>query len=189
LRIYEGSPRQKFEDAFRALGAFLDSQYLREILVLETTEGFIVHGLSVTGATSSSWADSPGQITKENFLFIDEDVARLMEEGLRRRGSDDAPAETAVGDYYEQALRVIGHYLDEQKPRDVFFFEQDGAFVVRLLAGGLAGNRLKLIEFTRDDIAEMVARAPLNRQTTRVGARGSSRWPWNDRADTTGGSS
>jgi len=189
LRIYEGSPRQNFEGVFRALGAFLDSQYLREILVLETTDGFIVHGLAVTGATSSSWADSPGQITKENFLFLDEDIARLMEEGIQRRRSDAAPAETSGAEYYEQALRVIGRYLDEQKPRDVFFFEQGGAFVVRLMMGGLAGNRHKLIEFTRDDIAEMVARAPLNRQTTRVGARGSSRWPWNDRADTTGGSS
>jgi hypothetical protein len=189
LRIYEGSARQDFEGVFRAIGAFLDSQYLREILVLETVDGFIVHGLAVTGATSSTWGDSPGKITKENFVFLDEDIARLMEEGIQRRRSDGSQAGTSMAEYYEQALRVIGHYIDEQRPRDVFFFEQDGAFVVRLFIGGMAGNRHKLIEFTRDDIAEMVARAPLNRQTTRIGARGSSRWPWKDRADTTGGSS
>ena len=47
--------------------------------------------------------------------------------------------------------------MDEQKPRDVFFFEQDGAFVVRLLMGGQPGSRHTLAEFTREDIAEMVA--------------------------------
>ena len=42
--------------------------------------------------------------------------------------------------------------MDDQKPRDVFFFEQDGAFVLRLLMSGQAGSRHELAEFTRDDI-------------------------------------
>ena len=50
--------------------------------------------------------------------------------------------------------------MDEQKPRDVFFFEQDGAFVLRLLMGGQAGSRHELAEFTREDITSMVARGP-----------------------------
>jgi hypothetical protein len=50
--------------------------------------------------------------------------------------------------------------MDDQKPRDVFFFEQDGAFVVRLLLSGQAGSQHQLAEFTRDDIAQMVARGP-----------------------------
>ena len=54
--------------------------------------------------------------------------------------------------------------MDQQKPRDVFFFEQDGAFVVRLLMGGQQGSQPQLAEFTRDDIAEMVARGPTLRQ-------------------------
>jgi hypothetical protein len=50
--------------------------------------------------------------------------------------------------------------MDDQKPRDVFFFEQDGAFVVRLLMSGQAGSQHQLAEFTREDIAQMVARGP-----------------------------
>jgi hypothetical protein len=50
--------------------------------------------------------------------------------------------------------------MDEQKPHDVFFFEQDGAFVVRLLMAGQAGSRHVLAEFTREDIGEMVSRGP-----------------------------
>jgi hypothetical protein len=61
---------------------------------------------------------------------------------------------------YETAFRVIGRYLDEQKPRDVFFFEQAGAFVVRVLIGGQAGSHHEIIEFTREDVSELVARGP-----------------------------
>jgi hypothetical protein len=50
--------------------------------------------------------------------------------------------------------------MDDQKPRDVFFFEQEGAFVLRLLMSGQAGSRHELAEFTRDDIAELIARGP-----------------------------
>jgi hypothetical protein len=69
-----------------------------------------------------------------------------------------------VAGHYEDAFRVLGRYMDEQKPRDVFFFEQDGAFVVRLLMGGQQGNKHVLAEFTREDIAEMIARGPSLRQ-------------------------
>ena len=62
--------------------------------------------------------------------------------------------------HYEAAFRVLGRYMDDQKPRDVFFFEQDGAFVLRLLMSGQAGARHELAEFTREDIDEMVARGP-----------------------------
>ena len=54
--------------------------------------------------------------------------------------------------------------MDEQQPKDVFFFEQDGAFVVRLLHSTQAGHRHELAEFTRDDITELVARGPSLRQ-------------------------
>ena len=63
-----------------------------------------------------------------------------------------AEAPTHEAGYYETAFRVLGRYMDEQKPRDVFFFEQDGAFVVRLLLSGQAGSQHQLSEFTREDI-------------------------------------
>ncbi len=56
--------------------------------------------------------------------------------------------------------------MDEQKPRDVFFFEQEGAFVVRLFLGGQAGSHHSLAEFTRDDIAQLVTQGPTLRIPT-----------------------
>ena len=45
MRIYEGSPRQDFEEVFRSIGAFLDQRGMRDILLVEAPDGFIVQGL------------------------------------------------------------------------------------------------------------------------------------------------
>ena len=82
-----------------------------------------------------------------------------MEEAGARRGRKEPPPPHVAG-RYETAFRVIGRYMDEQKPRDVFFFEQDGAFVVRLLMTSQAGRRHELAEFTADDISNLVAAGP-----------------------------
>ena len=50
MRIYEGSARQDFEEVFRSIGAFLDQRGMRDVLLLEAPDGFIVQGLVVTGA-------------------------------------------------------------------------------------------------------------------------------------------
>jgi len=162
MRIYEGSARQDFEEVFRSIGAFLDQRGMRDVLLLEAPDGFIVQGLVSSGASSGSWSDTMGTVVKETFTFLDDDIARFMEEAGARRGTG-VPASPAGR--YEAAFRVIGRYMDDQKPRDVFFFEQEGAFVLRLLMSGQAGSRHELAEFTREDIADMVARGPSLRHT------------------------
>jgi hypothetical protein len=161
MRIYEGSPRQDFEEVFRSIGAFLDQRGMKDILLVEAPDGFIVQGLVTSGQGGGAWSESIGTQVKETLTFLDDDIARFMDEAATRRGMGEAaqpPAPQAA--YYETAFRVLGRYVDEQKPRDVFFFEQDGAFVLRLLLGGQAGSRHELAEFTREDIAQMVARGP-----------------------------
>ena len=49
MRIYEGSPRQDFEEVFRSIGAFLDQRGMKDVLLLEAPDGFIVQGLVVVG--------------------------------------------------------------------------------------------------------------------------------------------
>jgi hypothetical protein len=156
MRIYEGSPRQDFEEVFRSIGAFIDQRGMHEILLVEAPDGFIVQGIVAAGAAGGAWSESLGAQTKETLTFLDEDIARFMEEAGARRGSGD----NRQAGHYESAFRVIGRYMDDQKPHDVFFFEQEGAFVLRLLMSGQAGARHELAEFTRDDIADMVARGP-----------------------------
>ena len=164
MRIYDGSPRQDFEEVFRSIGAYLDRRGMREVLLAEVPDGFIVQGLVTAGTGSGGWSDSFGTVGKETVSFLDDDIGRFMDDGVARRAQGAASGGDGGGGYYESAFRVLGRYIDEQRPKDVFFFEQDGAFVVRLLMGGQSGARHVLAEFTREDIAEMVSRGPSLRQ-------------------------
>lgn len=166
MRIYEGSPRQDFEEVLRSIGAYLDQRGMKDVMVIEAPDGFIVQALAHVGASSSSWSESLGQVAKETMTFLDEDIARFMDESAARRGTGPQVDLPPPG-RYEHALRVIGHYIDEQKPRDIFFFEQEGSFVLRLHHSGQTGSRHMLAEFTRDDVEALIARGP----TFRIPAR------------------
>ena len=164
MRIYEGSPRQDYEEVLRSVGAYLDDKGMREILVVETEVSFIVQGLVIEATTGSG--ESMGQARKETLTLADEDVGQFMDESLADRGEPP----DAVPDRYESALRVIGKYIDEQKPRDIFFFEQDGAYVLRLLRIDQTGYRHELVEFTKADVDEMIANAPALRRGSQASA-------------------
>lgn len=160
MRIYEGSPRQDFEEVFRSIGAFLDQRAMKEVLLAEAPDGFIVQGLVSTQVDEGAWSESVGAQTKETLTFLDDDIARFMDEAVARRNRPSAADDWSKAGYYEKAFRVLGRYMDEQKPRDTFFFEQDGAFVVRLLMPSPTGSRHVLAEFTREDIDAMIAQGP-----------------------------
>ncbi len=160
MRIYEGSPRQNYEEVLRSIGAFLDQRGMREMLVVEAPDGFVVQGLVVETSAAGTWSDNLGSQTKETFTFLDDDIARFMEEGHARRETHQPAVTWGQPGYYEQAFRVVGRYVDEQKPRDIFFFEQEGAFVLRLLMGTQTGSRHVIAEFTRDEVEALIAQAP-----------------------------
>jgi hypothetical protein len=164
MRIYEGSPRQDFEEVFRSIGAFIDQRGMKDVLLVEAPDGFIVQGLVLAGA-EGAWSEGMGQQVKETLTFLDDDIARFMDEAAGRRGRQGPPPPHVAG-HYETAFRVLGRYMDEQQPKDVFFFEQGGAFVVRLLKSTQSGSHHELAEFTREDITELVARGPSLRHST-----------------------
>ena len=174
MRIYEGSPRQDFEEVLRSIGAYLDQRGMREILLTEAPDGFIVQGLVTTESSGGAHSDMVGQQTKETLTFLDDDIARFMEEAVARRKAGAPQPDFRAAGHYEKALRVVGRYIDQQKPRDVFFLEQDGAFVLRLLMGTQSGLRHVLAEFTREEIRQMVEQGPAWRNQPRpwkVGGR------------------
>jgi hypothetical protein len=160
MRIYDGSPRQNYEEVLRSIGAFLDQRGMREMMVVEAPDGFIVQGLVVDTQSSGVWSEHLATQTKETFTFLDDDIARFMEEGHNRRDNEQRAVAWGQSGYYEQAFRVIGRYVDEQKPQDIFYFEQDGAFVLRLLMRTQTGSRHVIAEFTRDEVEAMISQAP-----------------------------
>jgi hypothetical protein len=159
MRIYEGSPRQDYEEVLRSIGAFIDQRGMREIMLMEAPDGFIIQGIVGQALDVSAWSDPSAKVEKETYTFLDDDIARFMEEALARRRTGRVPDPVNAGGY-ERALRVLGRYIDQQKPRDVFFLEQDGSYVVRLLMGTRQGARHVLAEFTADELATMVEQGP-----------------------------
>jgi hypothetical protein len=133
---------------------------MREMMVVEAPDGFIVQGLVVDTQSSGVWSEHLATQTKETFTFLDDDIARFMEEGHNRRDNEQRAVAWGQSGYYEQAFRVIGRYVDEQKPQDIFYFEQDGAFVLRLLMRTQTGSRHVIAEFTRDEVEAMISQAP-----------------------------
>jgi hypothetical protein len=150
MRIYEGSPRRDFEEVLRSIGAFLDVRGMRDILVLEVPDGFVVQGLAA--AASGAWSESMGSIAKQTLTFVDDDIARFLDEAHQRRGTGEPASPPGT---HERALRVIGHWIDGLRPRDIFLLEQDGAYVIRLLVGTPGGVAHQLAEFTAEDVASL----------------------------------
>jgi len=95
MRIYEGSPRQDFEEVLRSIGAFLDQRGMRDVLLVEAPDGFILQGLALEGE-KGAWAENAGHQVKETMTFLDDDIARFMEEALARRHADSAAPDWAT---------------------------------------------------------------------------------------------
>jgi hypothetical protein len=162
MRIYDGSPRQDWEEVLRSIGAFADDEHLKDLLLLELEGGFVLQGLGVQAGGGDS--DSFGAMVKKTYELTDDQVAELMDANASKRGSADRDVPHAdLTNYNELALRIIGAYIDNQKAHDVFLFEQEGSFVLRLF--GASGSRAvhQLSEFTRDEILAMIQSAPEQR--------------------------
>src|SRR5512135_1201824 len=99
MRIYEGSPRQDFEEVLRSIGAYLDERGMKDVMVMEAPDGFIVQALAHVGASSSTWSESVGQVEKETMTFLDEDIGKFMEYAVARRGTGAQADRTGVGRY------------------------------------------------------------------------------------------
>ena len=54
MRIYDGSPRQDWEEVLRTVGAFADSERLKDILFLELESGFVLQGLGMPPGPADS---------------------------------------------------------------------------------------------------------------------------------------
>jgi len=166
MRIYEGTPRQNWEEVLRAVGSWADHEPLKELLFVELDGGFLVQGLG--SPHTGAWSENTS-LSKRTHELPDDQIAQMMDDATARRGSveGDQP-KTEITNYYEQALRIIGNWLDKRNPKDVFFFEQEGSFVIRMMVStGTGVITHQLAEFTRDEILAMIEAAPDGRGHSR----------------------
>lgn len=76
---HTGQRRVRYEDAFRALGNYLDANQFTRIRIVETPEGFLVKGY-VVGDGMGGYHALP-----TTYLFTNEDIDALLEEAYGRR--------------------------------------------------------------------------------------------------------
>src|SRR6187455_454057 len=113
MRIYEGSPRQQWEEVLRSIGAFADREQLKELLLLELEVGFVLQGIGLQSGGADS--DSFGSAVKRTYELTDDQVAELMDARSAQRGSVEADRpKPDLMNYYELAMRIIGAYIDNQ---------------------------------------------------------------------------
>jgi hypothetical protein len=160
MRVYEGTPRRDYEEVLRCIGGDLDQRRMREVLVVEVPEGFIVEGV-VTKHDGDVWTDAAGHETKETIAFGDDEIGVFLDLAVAKRRRDGSSG--PVAGRIEAAFRVLGAYIDSVRPLDILFFEQEGSYVMRTLAMTPTGLRHSLAEFTRDDVDGLIQAGPLGR--------------------------
>lgn len=83
---HTGKDRVRYEDAFRAVGNFLDSEQFTDITVLETPEGFVIKGYRRNQAQGA-----PGEVAAESYFFANADIDELLEHAYQRRNHEPEP--------------------------------------------------------------------------------------------------
>ncbi len=79
---HSGMSRVRYEDAFRAVGNYLDANTFTQIVIVETPEGFLIKGQVASGEGVGDTIYSYPQ----TYLFTNEDIDTLIEAAYQRRG-------------------------------------------------------------------------------------------------------
>ena len=88
-------------------------------LLLAPSSAPLLQGLGLQSGGADS--DSFGSTAKRTFELTDDQIGEMMDAMEARRGSATTDRPHAdIMNYYEQALRIIGAYVDNQRAHDVF---------------------------------------------------------------------
>ena len=98
MRIYEGSPRQDWEEVLRSVGAWADREVLKELLFLELDGGFLVQGIHES--MGGKWSET-GTFSKQTHELTDDQVGDLMGEAREQRDAVSSDhAEVGITNFY-----------------------------------------------------------------------------------------
>ena len=176
MRIYEGSPRQDFEEVFRSIGAFIDQRGMREILLVEAPDGFIVQGIVAAGDAGGDLvrvAGPPGQgdadLPRRRHRPVHGGGGRPARQA-RTRGHTATPASTRPRSASSAATSTSRSRATSSSSSRTARSSSGCSWAAQ------QGSQHMLAEFTRDDIAELVARGP-DRSASPIPTRQARRTP------------
>ena len=170
MREAHGRNRMRYADAFRAIGNYLDASFFRDMTLVETPEGFLITGYTVT--TTPRGFDAGSQA----LLVTDEDIDTLMEQAFARRGTEISFAATlptvTVGDQpmrYEDVLRCIGELIQARAWGAVVVVQTGQGFQLK----GRQNNTAHDTFFDAAALPATVAQLQGQRQSRKRWS-----WPW-----------
>lgn len=82
MRDASGKYRLRYEDAFRALGNYIDANRFKDVSIVETSEGFLIKG-QIVYEHSTGWASTPHDV-----LFTHDDLNAILEQAYHRRRTE-----------------------------------------------------------------------------------------------------
>jgi hypothetical protein len=157
MRVYEGSARRNYEEVLRSIGAILDSSMLRELLLLEVEDGFFVQGLGLQESSRPRTIGGAISLVQE-LTYFDDDLARLLEDGARRRGSGHHAGPL------EAVMRVLGRYVDGIEGGGLLLVENAGGFLMRLTSGNQNVTPYSVISFPSEMLSGWLTGAQRDRR-------------------------
>lgn len=83
---HTGKGRVRYEDAFRAVGNYLDAERFTDITIVETPEGFVIKGYRRESAQAA-----PAGAAAESYFFANADIDELLESAYGRRSRGPEP--------------------------------------------------------------------------------------------------
>jgi hypothetical protein len=74
-----GTGRINYAEVLHAIGGFIDQNNIKEVTLIEVTEGFLLRGVGYSTERSGF------QTVMQQYLFTDEDIAQIVEEAYQRQ--------------------------------------------------------------------------------------------------------
>jgi len=143
------------QDVLRALGAVLDSNLARAVLVKEVETGLVVRA-RVSLSLEQRLAGTSMPLER---VFTDDDLLEQQLAAIARRGSGH------LAGPIERAMRTIGRMADERALAELVLIqhETEGAWLV--WHNAITQGRPELLTFTVDELEQLdVAVTPLARR-------------------------
>lgn len=129
MRLFNGLARTDYQDLLRAFGAECDHTGMRDLRLIETTDGLLLHH-RVAGRLVNGF-----QLTH----YADDTLLAILQDAYTRRGlgADNHATPSPLGPSYQQILRAIGRGLDQGGLRYPRLIEQPDGLILQVTGSTL----------------------------------------------------
>lgn len=148
MRFFDGLDRTDYQDLLRAVGRECDQADLCDLRVIETDTSLHLQFRYLNEL------DSGFQI----FRYADAALLDLLQGAyaLRGAGPESQPPKANIGLPYQQVLRAVGRFFDQEGLRDLRFIEQPDGVLLQA-SGGVLRRGFRTYRLTPGRLHDLVA--------------------------------